>query len=100
MVKITVAEARKVLSEVLSGFIVENAYIMKKTDEELLKTNLSREFEFDSLDFEEMLVTLYNRYGIMVDAHNLLVKYAFYDEPTVENFIEMVNDNGHEVYAN
>ncbi|MBR6355217.1 MAG: hypothetical protein IKR92_00035 [Alphaproteobacteria bacterium] len=94
MDKIGVTEVRKILLEVLSEYtgLCEGLASMESIpDEKLLKTNLRDEFGMDSMDFESMFDELYDLYGIVVDVHNPLTQFSFKEEPTVENFIEMVN---------
>lgn len=90
MAKITVEEVRQILKSVFEYNDELQAEMNKKKDEDFLQTNLE-EFGLDSLDFEDMLVELQNLYGINV-ARNSFAR--FYREPTVENFINMVNDYG------
>ena len=94
MDKIGVTEVRKILLEVLSEYtgLCEGLASMESIpDEKLLKTNLRDEFGMDSMDFESMFDEFYDLYGIVVDVHNPLTQFSFKEEPTVENFIEMVN---------
>lgn len=91
--EIGVAEVREILASILIDKPFYWNYVCKMSDEQLLKTNLSFEFELDSLDFEEMFDTLDELYGISVDiySHHPLTHYSFEDEKTVKNFIDTVN---------
>lgn len=90
MTKITVTEARQILSDHL-GYDEIKSELAKKTDEELLKTDICKEFDFDSLDCMDMLTTLYTRYRIWIE-DSAMLKSSFPKEPTVKNFIKLVND--------
>ena len=91
MVKIGVTEVRHILKECdlaqfkFSGFV---------RDEVLLKVNLRDDYGLDSLDFGEMRSACLYEYGIEL-ADNAMEISSFKEEPTVENFIKMVNDYGY-----
>ena len=93
MEKITIAEARQILKCLLVADDRCFAELMQKSDDELLKANVCKEFNLNlgSLDFAAMEIELLRLYGIkLVDAG-----YSrFFDEPTVKNFVEMVNSYG------
>ena len=92
MNKIGVTEVREILAEVVGEYDGLYEMAMRTTDENFLKINLRNEFGMDSLDFEDMFAALYHLYGIDIDANYNIPQYKFSNEPTVENFIEMVND--------
>jgi len=84
-----IAEARKIVEENVNDYVYYR--LIKMSDEELLKADLRYDFEMDSLDIEEMFNSVHSLYGIAVDRYNPLAEYAFNDDETVENFIDMVN---------
>ena len=92
MKKIEVTDIRDILKDIIS----DEFYLAKltdKSDEELLKTDLSGELNLDSLDFAEMNGEVEDRFGIPVaELNHLLVERGeFYNDPTVENYIKWVN---------
>ncbi len=92
MVKIGVLEVRHVLKECnLAQFYLRSGFIK---DEVLLKVNLRDDYDLDSLDFEEMCSTVWYEYKIKL-ADDAMDKSSFREEPTVANFIKMVNDYGY-----
>jgi len=92
MEKITVKEVRHVLERIAAGGH-EERLLKEKTDEELLETNLIDEFSFSSLDFEEMLCIFSLEYRITAE-RSAMEKSSFRNNPTVENFIKIMNDYG------
>ena len=88
--KLTVSMVRNALMEVLEGYSGSQSDVRSKTDEQLLKTDLSLEYGLDSLDFIEMIVTIHHQYGINIDERGI-EKSEFGKDPTVENFIKMGN---------
>ena len=91
MKEIGTNEVRKVLLEVFKGYPLTRAYIINKTDKQLLKTNLNYEFSMDANDFEKMFSILCDLYGIKVYICNPPSDCSFNKEQTVENFIKTVN---------
>jgi len=92
MKEIGIPEVRQILAEVIYEYDGLYEMAMHTPDEKLLKTNLRNDFGLDSLDFEDMFVALYHLYDIDIDARYNIPQYKFSNEPTVENFIEMIND--------
>lgn len=92
MKEIGIPEVRQILAEVIYEYDGLYEMAMRTPDEKLLKTNLRNDFGLDSLDFEDMFVALYHLYDIDIDARYNISQYKFSNEPTVENFIEMIND--------
>jgi len=90
MEKIGITEVRQILLDVLAGYTYPCKMIECTPDDKFLKVNLRYELNMDSLDIEEMLYALDRMYGIDISDTR---EYAFPDEPTVANFIEMVNDH-------
>lgn len=93
MAKIGVTAVRMVLVEVLAGYSGSQDDVLCRPEERLLKTDLHKDYGLDASDFAKMLISLNNLYNIEVD-ENVLQKSTFFREPTVENFIRMVNDYG------
>lgn len=94
MVKIGVLEVRHILKECnLAQFYLRSGFVK---DEVLLKVNLRDDYDLDSLDFEEMCSAVRYEYRIELD-DGAMDKSSFREEPTVENFIKMVNDYGYYV---
>ena len=92
MVKIGVLEVRHILKECnLAQFYLRSGFVK---DEVLLKVNLREDYGLDSLDLEEMCSTVWYEYKIKL-ADDAMDKSSFREEPTVANFIEMVNDYGY-----
>lgn len=95
MEKLTVTDARHLLENV----ITEKTYLedlANTSDENLLKADLRYEFAFDSLDFPELICELERVHRIkLTDAQDA----PFYSEPTVENFIKMVEIFGEDIDA-
>lgn len=88
--KLTVSMVRNALMEVLEGYSGSQSDVRSKTDEHLLKTDLSLDYGLDSLDFIKMIVTIHSQYGINIDERGI-EKSEFGKKPTVENFIKMGN---------
>lgn len=62
-------------------------------EDEILNADLSRDFEFDSIEFEDMLCDIYYEFDISLDFETLQNLF-FEQEPTVRNFIKIVNEYG------
>lgn len=77
------------LEDVVNDYVFYR--LVKMSDEQLLKADLRYDLELDSLDIEEILNELHSRYGIVIVLYNPLTEFAFNDDETVENFIDMVN---------
>jgi len=90
MTKITITEARQILEDHLSYDNMKSE-LAKMTDEDLLKVDICKEFDFDSLDCMDMLTSLYTRYRIWIE-DSAMIKSSFTKEPTVGNFIKFVNE--------
>ena len=94
MVNIGITEVRHILNECnLAQFELRSGYVK---DEVLLKVNLRDDYGLDSLDFEEMCSTVWYEYRIEI-ADNAMEDSSFKENPTVENFIKMVNEYGYYV---
>ncbi len=94
MVNIGITEVRHILNECnLAQFELHHGFVK---DEVLLKVNLRDDYGLDSLDFEEMRSAVWSEYKIEM-ADDAMDKSSFKEEPTVENFIKMVNDYGYYV---
>lgn len=91
MKEITLYEFRLNLAELVSDYDGLYEMAMRTPDDQLLKMNLYEDFGLDSLDIEEMFTTLCNDCGITDRVFNPLTRFAFHDEQTVENFIDLVN---------
>ena len=90
MKKIEVADIRDILKDIMTDEIYL-AKVADKSDEELLKTDLSGELYLDSLDFADMNGEVEYRFAIHVQQNNRLVEREFDNNPTVENYIKWVN---------
>lgn len=94
MEKVTVQQIREILENILVAS--DEKYLTKLAqinDEELLKTNIQKEFnlDFSSLDCLAMEIELHRIYGVKLEDK----KYAQFNyEPTVENLINLFNDYG------
>ena len=62
-------------------------------EDEILNADLFRDFEFDSIEFEDMLCDIYYEFDISLDFETLQNLF-FEQEPTVRNFIKIVNEYG------
>ena len=94
MVNIGITEVRHILNECnLAHFELHSGFVK---DEVLMKVNLRDDYGLDSLDFEEMRSAVWSEYKIEM-ADDAMDKSSFREEPTVENFIKMVNDYGYYV---
>lgn len=91
MKQVTVNDVRLNLSEIIYEYDGLYEMTMRTPDDQFLKLNLCDDFGLDSLDIEEMFVTQCSFYGVTVNKYNPLTKFAFHDEQTIENFMEMVN---------
>ena len=92
MVEFGITEVRHVLKECdLAQFYLRSGYVK---DDDLLKVNLLEDYGLDSLDFEEMCSTVWYEYKIKLE-DNAMDKSSFREEPTVDNFINMVNAYGY-----
>lgn len=91
MTEIGLSEVRHILNECNLAQSELGSGLVK--DEVLLKINLRDDYGLDSLDFEEMCSALWYEYRIEL-YDNAMEKSSFKEEPTVENFIKMVNDYG------
>lgn len=94
MVDITIRDVRQILNLIFKNDekLRRNLELMSSKD--LYKVDMSKEFGLDSWGFEDILNELYYNFSINVDIA-AMQKSAFAKKPTVENFIETVNDIGY-----
>ena len=92
MINIGVDEVRRILNKTITndGILIA---VDRKTDDELLKADIHKDLELDSLDFEELIIELDIQYSIYVDS-SMFAESLFQKESTVENFIKTVNECG------
>ena len=90
--EITVKQVREILETIITNSEAL-AELSQMSDENLLDTDIIREFCLDSLDVEELFSEVY-QYGIRISDADI---DRFRAKPTTENFIRICNDCGYGV---
>ena len=89
--EITVKQVREILEPIITNSEAL-AELSQMSDENLLDTDIIREFCLDSLDIEELFAEIYYQYGIRISDADI---DRFKKNATVRNFIRMCNDCGY-----